>query len=70
MYNTIGRIAGKIIDYKICKECGSINWYENESCVNCYTINTVLKTIFRPMTEKDAEILLQDYTDDECEMDI
>lgn len=26
-------ILGKPSDYKICKKCGSINWYENEECV-------------------------------------
>ena len=66
MHNTIGRIAGKINDYKICGQCGQINWYENESCINC----AIMPVFFNPMTEQDAEALLRDYTDDECEIDI
>lgn len=65
MHNTIGRIAGKINDYKICISCGQINWYENDYCINCDTI-----PYFRPMTEQDAEMLLRDYNDDECEIDV
>ena len=28
-------LEGKINDFKICAECNSLNWYENESCHNC-----------------------------------
>ena len=35
MNTTYEKIIGKITDYKICKKCGVLNWYENERCVNC-----------------------------------
>ena len=31
----IDKALGKIHDLKICKECGIVNWYENEICWNC-----------------------------------
>lgn len=30
------RIFGKSNDYKLCKQCGAINWYENEICWDCH----------------------------------
>ena len=35
METTLGNILGKLNDYKICKECKAINWYENDECRNC-----------------------------------
>ena len=37
MTTQLHRVACKPSDYKICKECESLNWYENEACVtyNC-----------------------------------
>ncbi|RLJ70704.1 hypothetical protein BCF55_0985 [Hydrogenivirga caldilitoris] len=32
---TLDKIASQPSDYKICKECGYINFYENEVCVMC-----------------------------------
>ena len=29
------RITQKPTDYKVCEECGHLNWYENEQCCNC-----------------------------------
>ena len=29
------RISQKPHDYKVCLECGSLNWYENEFCCKC-----------------------------------
>jgi len=66
MHNTIGRIVGKISDYKICGHCGQINWYENEWCINCTKSPVYLK----PMTKKYTKLLLKDYNDDECEIDV
>lgn len=69
MHQTIGRIAGKVNDYKICRECKTINWYENEECIGCG------KKKFRNMTERDGERLLKEYDEDgldvdSCELDI
>jgi len=46
---TIGVVIGKPDDYKICKGCGAINWYENEVCHSCRNDE------FRELTEKDIE---------------
>lgn len=35
MEQTLGNITGKPTDYKICKECKKLNWYENEECIDC-----------------------------------
>lgn len=32
---TLDEIRNKKNDYKICEECGEINWYENKYCENC-----------------------------------
>jgi len=56
MTHTIGHIAGKNTDFKKCKECGCINWYENESCHNCGFEK------FKRFTQKDGKQLLIDYS--------
>lgn len=35
MEKEIGAIVGKPNDYKICKDCGAISFYEAEECHNC-----------------------------------
>ena len=35
MHTLLSVIACKTSDFKVCKECGCINWYENEECHNC-----------------------------------
>ena len=35
MEHQLARIAGKHSDYCVCKNCGVLNWYENENCWNC-----------------------------------
>ena len=63
IHQTIGRIAGKPDDYKICRSCKTINWYENEECHNC------LERHFRRMTEKASEQLLKEYDEDGLDVD-
>ena len=31
----LNNIICKPSDFKICKKCNSVNWYENENCHNC-----------------------------------
>lgn len=74
IHQTIGRIAGKVNDYIICKYCKSINWYENEECISC-ELSFKDKENFREMTEKDGEKLLKEYDKDNldvdsCELDV
>ena len=35
MMNTLGNISDKKEDFKICKECTKLNWYENKCCLEC-----------------------------------
>ena len=35
MKHTIDRILSNPNDYKLCKDCGMINWYENKTCIYC-----------------------------------
>lgn len=35
MHTTIAQAIGKPSDFKICKICNVINWYENEVCHSC-----------------------------------
>ena len=35
MHASIARIIGKPDDFIVCNRCGAINWYENDSCVQC-----------------------------------
>lgn len=49
MNHTIGAVAGKPDDYKVCSNCNSINWYENDSCHNCD------KTKFKNWSENKAQ---------------
>jgi len=34
-YRSVEAIRGKPHDFKICEECGRINWYEREYCLDC-----------------------------------
>lgn len=35
MRHTVDRILANQHDYKLCKVCGMINWYEREICIYC-----------------------------------
>ncbi|MHB1764963.1 MAG: hypothetical protein ACYCS1_05435 [Gammaproteobacteria bacterium] len=35
MEATLDKISSKINDYKLCSDCGTINFYENEICHSC-----------------------------------
>ena len=39
MRHSVDRILSNVNDYKICKECGMINWYERERCIHCKSSN-------------------------------
>ena len=69
MHHTVARILSAWnTDYKTCKNCGKINWYENESCVSCGSSE------FRETTEKDIEWILEDLENgnlcEECEIEV
>jgi len=73
MHTTYGYVISKPRDFKICLNCGRINWYENESCINCYSSE------FRRATKQDAENLeleiqianeLGIHRCEECPMDV
>jgi len=64
MHHTIARIVGKPEDYKKCRLCGRVNWYENEQCINCGG------TEFTEFTKKDADRLLEVFEDEEMEIEV
>ena len=35
MEHVLANILGKPDDYKVCKHCHKINWYANEECIEC-----------------------------------
>jgi len=39
MESQLMQIQAKPSDYKICRFCNKINWYENENCVQCGEYN-------------------------------
>lgn len=62
MEQTIEQVAGKPSDYKICKECGSPNWYENEYCVNgCVKVE---KNNFKPIGKGIKKWAKSEYSKD------
>lgn len=56
MHQTVGRIAGKPSDYKKCPVCYAINWYENDTCVNCDHLLRIATAL--------------EFTDDEIELEV
>ena len=35
METTLFNVFSKPNDFKICKKCGALNWYENKECKEC-----------------------------------
>lgn len=69
MHVTVGYLISKPEDFKICTRCRSLNWYENESCVNCGNGR------FRRATEKDVAAYVKarerdEHFCEECEVDV
>lgn len=55
-----------IYDFKVCEKCGSLNWYENENCINCNL------TSFRETNNIDLESLNEEINEYgyNCELDV
>ena len=69
MMHRISHILESYYDYKICLECGRVNWYENEDCVDCGS------TKFREATEDDILELINAYKESghychDCEIEV
>lgn len=70
MESELIRIYGKPTDFKVCKKCKAINWYENDECHNCnnkgFTSNE--KTI-KKWCEKEFGFWIKtnEYTERETE---
>ena len=65
---TVGYLVSKPHDFKVCRRCGSFNWYENRYCASC-------GTRFRRAVEGDVEEYLKvrgqdEHFCDECEIDV
>jgi ribosomal protein L40E len=35
MEMSLSQILMKATDYKVCKQCNTVNWYENKQCIDC-----------------------------------
>lgn len=58
MKHTIDYIESHPDDFKVCTECGAINWYENKQCIMCHSKS------FRGLTEKDIKAIKEIYGED------
>jgi len=71
MEHTLGKIIVKAGDYKICKECNLINWYENETCHNCNTkdfTEIMSKELMEQFAEKEYRFWkAEGYTEEEAD---
>ena len=52
MYIQLVKIFHKRSDYRICPECGAINWHENDVCRDCESLIPIVQTA----EELDEEI--------------
>ena len=66
LHHTLDYIRNKIYDFKVCEKCGSLNWYENEYCLNCNS------TLFRETSNIDLEYLNEEINEYgyNCELDV
>ena len=64
MHVSIDRIKSNPEDFKVCVECGYINWYENDRCIMCGSRQ------FRRVHNKDIVALEQVYLDGSTEIDV
>lgn len=69
MQHTLERIIGKPSDYKECTTCKQINWYENDSCIECGESleNISIMTDRQMLNFKEEELLAlsEDYSEEE-----
>lgn len=66
MYHRVDRILTKPDDYKICRACGNINWYENDVCkeLGCSS------TKFKPLGKRFLKNLDQEYDGYDIEIEV
>ncbi len=57
-------------DYKLCKECNHLNWYENEECCSCQnvTFSDNKKDVLRAIQEElNFWIYEEHYTEEQAD---
>jgi len=64
MYHRIERIVGKPGDYKVCLNCGYVNWYERVACISCD------RRRFRRTSKGELKRLFWDWEDWEAEVEV
>jgi uncharacterized OB-fold protein len=64
MRHTLAYVLAKPTDFKICTDCGQLNWYERESCCNCANKE------FKKVSEKYILGLIRLYGDDSAEVEV
>ena len=72
-----GYLVDKPSDFKICKQCSAINWYENDSCVMCnnnefYTDIKIVKYVIEREYKYRTKIAMIAgiHFCDECEIEV
>lgn len=66
MHHRIDRVLSKPDDYKICRACGNINWYENNFCKE----NDCVGTKFKPLDKRFLKKLDNEFDDYDIEIDV
>ena len=68
MEATLEKIIGKVSDFKICMACKAVNWYENESCINCEKDKFRGKIAVRNFAHKEIKFWInhEKYTETEA----
>ena len=62
MYNIeLLTVISKPTDFKICKQCKGLNWYENEECLHCNDRGMETSSDFNETKEAVNEYLKSEY---------
>ena len=70
MERTLSAILGKPNDFKLCKKCNALNWYENDNCHDCGEDKFITsdKAIAK-WVDKEYDFWIEEEKYTECEVD-
>jgi len=61
----LSSISMKMSDFRVCEDCGSFNFYENDVCSRCFSENEDGKAHFREVTDEDISNEYNFWIDEE-----
>lgn len=71
MLVTIDRLRSSPQDFKLCNECGILNWYENDECWNCKNHTfTDDKVEYEITAYIEDRVSTDGHFCDECEVEV